>query len=201
MSRKSKTGGDTRERILDAAMTVFMEKGYEEASVRTIIERSGAVTGSFYHFFSSKEALFEAVIERYLSQYAQRIAVLADDSQISAAGQLDSMLDEIERAAQTYFGSLQAGKLHWTVQYALHDKTMQAILPSVERMVEKALLSGRVKSRLNVDAQTLSAVLLRGVEAILHARPMEELNARQLAQLKSSVKAYVALLLEICPEE
>ena len=51
---------------------VFFENGYEAASVKMILAEADAVTGSFYHFFSSKEELFEAVIERFLSEYAEK---------------------------------------------------------------------------------------------------------------------------------
>ena len=49
--------GETRQKIIYAAGKVFFEHGYEEASVKMIIEEAGVVTGSFYHFFPSKEIL------------------------------------------------------------------------------------------------------------------------------------------------
>ena len=51
--------GETREKIIAAATKVFFEHGYEDASVKMIIDEAGIVTGSFYHFFPSKEANFE----------------------------------------------------------------------------------------------------------------------------------------------
>ena len=65
--------GETREVILDAAEKVFFQNGFEKTSVKMILEEAKIVTGSFYHFFPSKEALFEAVTERFLNAYAERI--------------------------------------------------------------------------------------------------------------------------------
>ena len=65
--------GETREVILDAAEKVFFQNGFEKTSVKMILEEAQIVTGSFYHFFPSKEALFEAVTERFLNAYAERI--------------------------------------------------------------------------------------------------------------------------------
>lgn len=51
---------------------VFFEHGYEETSVRMIQEEANVVTGSFYHFFPSKELLFEVVVERFLAGYTEK---------------------------------------------------------------------------------------------------------------------------------
>ena len=58
--------GETKERILDISTNVFFENGYEATSVKMILEEAKIVTGSFYHFFPSKEALFEAVIRGFV---------------------------------------------------------------------------------------------------------------------------------------
>ena len=48
---------DTLERILQAAMEEFSEKGFLGASLRQIVKRAGVTTGAFYGYFSSKETL------------------------------------------------------------------------------------------------------------------------------------------------
>ena len=199
MEKSSEKAGGTRERILDAAMKVFMEKGYEDASVRAILEASGTVAGSFYHFFGSKEALFEAVVERYLAGYAAQFAAIAKAPDMDVRRQLDALLEGVSRGAEVYFGELHGEKLHWTVQYALHERTLQAIAPSVSQLVENAISSGAAKSRLHTDARTLSAVLIKGIEGILHAHPMEEMTPEQLAAAKESIREYIGLLLELQP--
>lgn len=53
-----------RETILEAATTAFRDEGYECASMDRIAERAGASKRTVYNHFGSKEALFEAVVER-----------------------------------------------------------------------------------------------------------------------------------------
>jgi TetR/AcrR family transcriptional repressor of nem operon len=57
---------NTRARLLDAARYLFWEKGYAATGMAEILERAEANSGSFYHFFASKEALLLAVLEAYL---------------------------------------------------------------------------------------------------------------------------------------
>ena len=49
----------TRERLLDAAIALFWEKGYANTSMSDLLGAAKANSGSFYHFFSSKEDLLE----------------------------------------------------------------------------------------------------------------------------------------------
>ena len=53
----------TLEKIQEAAMAEFLDKGFQGASLRQIVKNAGVTTGAFYGYFSSKEALFTAIVE------------------------------------------------------------------------------------------------------------------------------------------
>ena len=53
---------ETDERLLDHALTLFAEKGYEAASVREIIEATGVTRPVLYYYCSSKEDLFKRLV-------------------------------------------------------------------------------------------------------------------------------------------
>ena len=55
-----------RDRILDEAAALFLEHGYEAASVRRIAEAVGMRAASIYHHFNSKEDLLEVILRRGL---------------------------------------------------------------------------------------------------------------------------------------
>jgi len=52
---------DTRERIMQAALTSFLADGYEQTTIARIRERSGASNGALFHHFPSKESIAEAL--------------------------------------------------------------------------------------------------------------------------------------------
>lgn len=54
---------DTLKSIKRAAMQEFLDKGFQGASLRQIVMNAGVTTGAFYGYFSSKEALFNALVE------------------------------------------------------------------------------------------------------------------------------------------
>ncbi|MDX1626928.1 MAG: TetR/AcrR family transcriptional regulator [Wenzhouxiangellaceae bacterium] len=62
----------TRSRILDAAFSLFVEKGFADASMREIAAGSGVTKSLIHHHFGSKEALWDAAKEQAFELYAER---------------------------------------------------------------------------------------------------------------------------------
>lgn len=62
----TKAAPSTRERLLDSARYLFWERGYAGTSMADLLGQAEVNSGSFYHFFDSKEALLREVLEGYL---------------------------------------------------------------------------------------------------------------------------------------
>lgn len=72
---------ERRQQILNVALTVFAEKGYHATGVSDIIERAGIARGTFYLYYESKRALFDALLERiFLDLLAEIRPILVPDS-------------------------------------------------------------------------------------------------------------------------
>ncbi len=54
---------DNRAHILDQALRLFAEKGYDAVGVQQVVEAAGLTKPTLYHYFGSKQGLFEALIE------------------------------------------------------------------------------------------------------------------------------------------
>ncbi|MBT8432726.1 MAG: TetR/AcrR family transcriptional regulator, partial [Altererythrobacter sp.] len=59
---RTERGRKTLRKLLDAAADEFGERGFHEASISSITRRAGVALGSFYTYFDSKEALFQALV-------------------------------------------------------------------------------------------------------------------------------------------
>lgn len=82
-------------RILDACAQLLDEGGYEELSTRAVAVRAGVPIGSVYRFFGNKRALVDALAERNLQRYAERVAGrLAGVPATDWRGAMDAVLDE-----------------------------------------------------------------------------------------------------------
>jgi len=56
----------TRERLIESARYLFWERGFAGTSMADLLAHADVNSGSFYHFFESKEALLRAVLDLYL---------------------------------------------------------------------------------------------------------------------------------------
>lgn len=74
--------------LLDAAAALFAEKGYDGATMTEIAERAGAAIGSLYQFFPSKEALAEALFDRFAERWAASFARVEELAPGRSAGEL-----------------------------------------------------------------------------------------------------------------
>ena len=65
---------ETRDRILDAALSVFAGKGYHRATVDDIVRASATSKGAVYHHFSNKESIFVALVDAFTERLAGAVA-------------------------------------------------------------------------------------------------------------------------------
>lgn len=78
-----------RQAILDAALTVFAERGYEAARLDDMAAKAGVAKGTLYLYFKDKEALFEALVRGAVSPILGQASAAAAMPGMKAAGVLE----------------------------------------------------------------------------------------------------------------
>ena len=79
MARKPVLSGGKKDEIIKTATALFFEKGYEATSVRMIMEIVNGEIGMFYHYFRSKEELFDRVVEKFFDDYREKFEDLINE--------------------------------------------------------------------------------------------------------------------------
>jgi AcrR family transcriptional regulator len=64
---------DKAEAILGAALELFVERGFHGTSVPSVADRAGVAAGTIYHYFASKEALVNALYQRWKMEIGARL--------------------------------------------------------------------------------------------------------------------------------
>lgn len=74
---------ERRQAIIQAALEVFQEQGYERASMNEVARRVGGSKATLYNYFASKEELFAAVVRIFSTQFLTQAAaeLVSDESQ------------------------------------------------------------------------------------------------------------------------
>lgn len=82
-------------RIVNAAVSLFSEKGYEATAVREIVKAAGVTKPVLYYYFKNKEALFLHIITETLENYRQRTIEVCE-------GEYATFIDRLKALARIY---------------------------------------------------------------------------------------------------
>jgi AcrR family transcriptional regulator len=96
---KTKKSEETRNRILEAALTVFRERGFERATMREIASEAEVAVGAAYYYFESKDAIVMAFYERSQAEMTPQI-----ESLMAKSKTLETRLDSIISTKFKCFG-------------------------------------------------------------------------------------------------
>jgi AcrR family transcriptional regulator len=86
-----------REAFLEVAQRLIQAKGYEAMSIQDVLNELEASKGAFYHYFDSKQALLEAVIERITDTGLLTVAPILADPDLPALRKLEKVFAGIAR--------------------------------------------------------------------------------------------------------
>jgi len=68
MRRTKEEAEQTRQQILDAALLIFSQKGFQATRLQDIATEAGATRGAIYHHFQNKAGLYKSLIEEAMQQ-------------------------------------------------------------------------------------------------------------------------------------
>ncbi len=171
----------TQDRLLDAAIALFAEKGVLGASVEEICERAGFTRGAFYSNFDSKDELLIAVLERK----GDEVLAAARQATGSVPGERvePGSIDDVIRQAMAVFLASHPIDRQWLLAriemrlYALRNPSVREPLRNVEEGLD-ALLTEAIQSvverqgaRLAIDSEQL-VTLLNGYHESLATRAL-----------------------------
>ena len=186
---RTERGRRTLRKLLDAAAVEFGERGFHDASISGITARAGTALGSFYTYFDSKDAIFQALVR----DMSEAVKVAARDALAQPASAI-----ERERAALTAF--LRFAAEHKEVyriideaefvdpdSYRLHYETTGA------RILER-LREGALRGELRQDLEEAHAWAIMGMNVFLGLRYAVwndgEMPAEKVAAIASDLLAH-----------
>ncbi|MFD0342754.1 TetR/AcrR family transcriptional regulator [Streptomyces sp. NPDC127117] len=181
-------------RILDACAELLDETGYEQLSTRAVAIRAGVPIGSVYRFFSNKRALTDALAQRNLDSYAERItARLAVIPATDWRSAIDAVLDEYLAMKRSVagFALVDFGAV------APEDDPANAANQRVAgRLAE--LLAGHLGGAPDEDLSRTVLVCVEAADALLQLAFRTDPSGDRaiVAETRIMLRAYLARVLE-----
>ena len=126
--------------ILDAADTLFAQKGFDNTSTGDILEMVGIARGTLYYHFKSKEDILDALIDRYNRQILSAAQAAASDSSLSARERLIRTILALNVSQKG--GQELKEQMHRPQNALMHQKTQMAVLNGVTPILTKLIREG-----------------------------------------------------------
>jgi AcrR family transcriptional regulator len=86
-----------RDEFIDAGQRLIQTRGYEQFSVEDLLAEVGASKGAFYHYFDSKTALLEAIVDRFVEVALVEVEKIVRDDSLKAMDKFHAYFSTIAR--------------------------------------------------------------------------------------------------------
>jgi len=140
MNRITKEPAKRRQEIIDTAIKLFYQKGYEKTSISDIAREIGVAQGLCYRYFSSKEQIFDTAVEEYATLQVDAMCKSMTARSLSLAELIVTMPTflDIETNDTPYFSLFHkpgSEKMH----EQLSTKICEKLVPVVEQLTKQAI--------------------------------------------------------------
>jgi AcrR family transcriptional regulator len=185
-----------RSEILDAAYSVFAEKGYRDTTVADIAKVLGIGHGTFYRYFENKHDVFEQVLMTSLLRISR--AISAEDA--TASNTVTEYRAQVERIGRRMLDLLNDDP---AIQRILFyeamgispelDEKIQRVWEMAGSVTETYLINGKSKGFLASDLDTevtalaINALIFEGGRRVVRAADREAARGRWLKSLISLI--------------
>lgn len=140
--------------ILDSAQKLFIEQGFDQTSIAQLLEVTQIARGTLYYYFSSKEEIMDAIIERSVAQAFSKAELLASKKEGSILERLMGALLALNLHQEQ--GQEILAHLHQPQNALLHEKTNQILLERGPQIllpiIEDALAKGEMKTDFPLES-------------------------------------------------
>ncbi|MGE7674877.1 TetR/AcrR family transcriptional regulator [Lysinibacillus sp. NPDC094403] len=184
------------EKVLEAAMQLFWEKGYEATSLSDLTARMGIQRPSIYSTFGDKKELFEAALRRYTTSRAADIrARLQSHTSVKQAFAI--FFEEVIAAEYTKDLSNGCFCINTMVELAPHDERFEILTREhqlylaviFQETIERGIQSGELEEE--TDAKSLAQALivaLIGLTVMMKSQPQKSFIDNAIATTLTLLK-------------
>jgi AcrR family transcriptional regulator len=177
---------DTRDRLIEAARTLFLRQGYSATGIAQILREAEARSGSLYHFFPTKEDLLIAVLERYLEMLGPAVMEpvfnRVSDPVERIFGVLDGYRQMLRITGCTQGCPIGNLALELSDTHPAVRELIAANFTNWRRAIEQCLLDARDRLPADTDPEQLAAFVLTVMEGgIMQAKAYRSLDAFETA--------------------
>ncbi|HEX3047433.1 MAG TPA: TetR/AcrR family transcriptional regulator [Bacillota bacterium] len=151
MVRNAKEGTVRKNEILDIALGLFYEKGYEKTTLEDILTKTGISKGTFYYYFDAKEDVLKVLAWREAEKKLTVTRRIVEDEGLSAIDKLNQIIREsqrinltnLEQRLKLYQAVTEYGNLEFVQR--MNDHILDLGAPLIQQLLEQGITEGTMK--------------------------------------------------------
>jgi len=188
-----------RDAFLDVAQRLVETKGYEAMSVQDVLDALEVSKGAFYHYFDSKQALLEAVVERFADGAMATMAPILSDPNLPALKKLERVFAGIagwkaeRKELVLAIIEVWSSDSNAIVREKLRRMTMRLMVPLLSAVISQGIEEGVFKVASGDETATvLLSVMLGFQEQATHLFIARQANTIPFEVVERTVAGYTA---------
>lgn len=150
-----------RQEIMETALKMFMEKGYQKTTTNDILKALNLSRGGLYHHFESKEAILDSAIKELFLSEITRIETMIDDDSITTLEKLKYLI-ETEAPAQPMLEEIKNIVLtrdNPTLVMHLLKIKLEVVTPLFKKIIEQGIREGIFDCKYPEEVSKISVIL------------------------------------------
>ncbi len=186
-----------RKEILDVAQRLIYTKGYEQMTIQDILAEAQISKGAFYHYFDSKQALLEGLIERIRQEAEAVMEPVLKDENLPALEKLHRYFDMAARWKSARKELMLALLRTWydernaLLRQKVQAATIQWLAPNLAEIIRQGIGEGSLSTPYPEQAGGVATALLVGMSDTAAGLLLAgELKAETFRQFAEMVAAY-----------
>ena len=186
-----------RMEILDVAQRLVYTKGFEQMTIQDILDELQISKGAFYHYFDSKSALLEALIERILDAAEQIMIPIAEDPNLPALEKLQQFFSTLSRWKTAQKAFLLKLLNVWyadenaIVRQKMTTATIRRISPLFTEAIRQGIREGVLSTPYPDQSGQVLLTIFQGFgESLAELLIINEPQAEDLKRIENTAAAY-----------
>lgn len=193
MARVVKKPDERKDELLEIAIKIFMEKGYENTSIKDIYAEANGSIGMFYHHFGSKEEIFEAAMDKYTDLFVEKVAEILLNKEVPYTERYQMVLYHWMGLVNGC-GRVSGTQHDINVFRVLSGKMLSGSINPVKLYIDEGVEKGLVKTN---DSRKSAIVLVYGIFGLINEeRNNSHLNNESTLSIFNGVSKIISLLLD-----
>jgi len=165
---------DKKDHIINIAIELFAEKGFEGTSIRELAAKADVNVAMVNYYFGSKDKLFEAIIEKKATHMKGKLEELLADTKLTEIEKMDIIIESyVDRIlSQPNYHRLIHQELLVKQRMSLHDNIAKIF--SGNTLMVKAIIEGGIKKKAfkKVDPEMTMATIVGTINQVMLSKSM-----------------------------